>query len=89
MEQHKNGRTRRISSLFVATALVIGGSGCSNSNDCVDQNRDGYCDNSGGGSSGSYYRGSSGGSGKSTVGSSSGISQGSHGGIGSSGSSSS
>ncbi|MCZ8520178.1 MULTISPECIES: hypothetical protein [Paenibacillus] len=91
MEQHKGSRTHRMVKLFVASTLVLGGAaGCSNSRDCVDNNRDGYCDDGGsGGSSGtSHYYGSSGGSkaSNSTSGSSSGISKG---GIGSSGHSSS
>jgi hypothetical protein len=82
--------TGRVVKLFVASALLLSGAaGCSNKQDCIDQNRDGYCDNGSGGSGGarSGYYGSSGGSSKS--GTSSGISPGSHGGIGSSGSSSS
>ncbi|AFC31936.1 hypothetical protein PM3016_5221 [Paenibacillus mucilaginosus 3016] len=90
MEQHKGSRTHRMVKLFVASTLVLGGAaGCSDSRDCVDNNRDGYCDDGGGGSSSSshYYYGSSKASSSGTVsGSSSGISKG---GIGSSGSSSS
>ncbi|MCZ8512487.1 hypothetical protein O9H85_08575 [Paenibacillus filicis] len=93
MEQQRNGRTQRAVSLFMAAALVLGGSGCSSESNCTDRNRDGYCDN-GSGSSGSgsgFYKGGGSdiGSGKSSAGDSSGISQGSHGGIGGGGSSSS
>lgn len=90
--EKKQGKTHKMVTLFVATALVVG-TGCSNTaanSNCIDQNGDGYCDNGGGSSSSSgYYRGSSGTSG--TVSGSSGISKGSssHGGIGSSSSSSS
>ncbi|AEI44405.1 hypothetical protein [Paenibacillus mucilaginosus] len=93
MEQHKGSRTRRMVKLFVASTLVLGGAaGCSDSRDCVDNNRDGYCDDGGGGSSSSshYYYGSSGSSKASSSGTVSGSSSGiSKGGIGSSGSSSS
>lgn len=92
--EKKQGKTHKLVTLFVATALVAA-TGCSNSAanlNCVDQNNDGYCDNgSGSTSSSGYYRGGSS-SGKSgTVSGSSGISQGSssHGGIGSSSGSSS
>lgn len=83
----KQGKTHKMVTLFVASALVAA-TGCSNTaanSNCVDQNNDGYCDNGGGSSSSNgYYRGSSGKSG--TVSGSSGISQGSssYGGIGSS-----
>ncbi|WP_426447198.1 hypothetical protein ACP26L_24485 [Paenibacillus sp. S-38] len=94
MEQHKGSRTRRMVKLFVASTLVLGGAaGCSDSRDCVDNNRDGYCDDGGGGGSSSsshYYYGSSGSSKASSSGTVSGSSSGiSKGGIGSSGSSSS
>ncbi|AFH64298.1 hypothetical protein ACVNS2_26815 [Paenibacillus caseinilyticus] len=93
MEQHKGSRTHRMVKLFVASTLVLGGAaGCSDSRDCVDNNRDGYCDDGGGGSSSSshYYYGSSGSSKASSSGTVSGSSSGiSKGGIGSSGSSSS
>ncbi|WP_159887051.1 hypothetical protein [Paenibacillus puerhi] len=86
-----SGRTHRMLSLFVATALVAAGTaGCSD-NKCVDRNKDGYCDDGGGGRSGYYGGGSGGSSGNqlkngASTGTSSGISKG---GIGSSGSSSS
>jgi len=91
MLEKRQGKTNKLVTLFVATALVAA-TGCSNTaanSNCIDQNRDGYCDNGGGGggSSGAYYGGSSGTSGKS---SSSGIStSSSHSGIGSSSGSSS
>ncbi|PZE22504.1 hypothetical protein [Paenibacillus xerothermodurans] len=93
MEQKKHITTNKVVSLFVATALIVA-PGCSSkqaNTDCVDANQDGYCDNSGSGSSSSSYRYYGGGSSisnaKPSSGSfdSSGISRGSapHGGIGS------
>lgn len=89
-----NDRSRKIVSLFVATALVLG-PGCQNSSsNCVDRNNDGYCDEGGSGSGGSSgYYGSGGGSSASygssdssyKKSSSSGITSGAKGGIGSSG----
>ncbi|MEK8131979.1 hypothetical protein WMW72_29130 [Paenibacillus filicis] len=92
MDQSKSGtRTKRLLSLFVASALVAAGTaGCADNN-CIDRNQDGYCDNGGGGRSGTYYGGGSSGSGsKLNSGDTGGVSSGiSKGGIGSSGSSSS
>jgi len=91
-----HNRSRKIVSLFVATALVLA-SGCQNSpgsRDCIDRNNDGYCDDGGGGAGGaSRYYGSGGGSsasygtddGSYKKSSSSGITSGAKGGIGSSG----
>ncbi|WP_373429986.1 hypothetical protein [Paenibacillus sp. GD4] len=87
MEQQIAGRTRKVMSLFVATALMLGTTACSD-RDCVDNNRDGYCDSTGGSSSGGYYGGTGSSYGSKSK-SSSGITSGSKGGIGSSGSSSS
>ncbi|WP_141333701.1 MULTISPECIES: hypothetical protein [unclassified Paenibacillus] len=78
-------RTRKVVSLFVASALVIGGAaGCSSNGSCTDRNQDGYCDDGSGGHSSGYYGGSSGKVKSGTSGATSGISKG---GIGSSGSS--
>ncbi|WNQ11125.1 hypothetical protein MJA45_26590 [Paenibacillus aurantius] len=91
------GRTGKLAALFLSAALTVGTVGCSNSRDCMDENRDGYCDNSSGSHS-SYYYGGSGGSSKSgtvgsgssdSVGSSNGVTSGSRGGLGSSSKSSS
>ncbi|WP_281887752.1 hypothetical protein [Paenibacillus sp. YYML68] len=83
-------RGRKLVSLFVASALVLGGTaGCSDDRDCIDRDRDGYCDGSGGRSGYYYGGGSSSSSGKIKSGTSSPTSGVSKGGIGGSGSSSS
>lgn len=85
MNQPKS-RTRKVVSLFVASALVLGSTaGCANNGSCTDRNQDGYCDDGSGGYS-SYRGGSSGKVNSGTGDVTSGISKG---GIGSSGSSSS
>jgi hypothetical protein len=104
MVHNIHSKTSKAVALFVA-AVLIAAPGCSNrsaNSNCIDQNKDSYCDNNSGGSSSmsrGYYgagggtSGSLGSSGSTgSIGdSSSGISQGSstHGGIGSSGGSSS
>ncbi|MFT9849226.1 hypothetical protein [Aneurinibacillus sp. REN35] len=57
---HKKSRAKKVMSLFMATALVTATAGCSSSDECYDNDNDGYCDDDGSAHSGSYVRGSSG-----------------------------
>lgn len=82
----KRGRTKKLLSLFMATALVTATAGCSSDDRCYDQNNDGYCDDDGSAHSGVY---TSGNGGKKLFQRKNGISSASKGGIGSSGWSSS
>lgn len=85
----KRGQTKKLLSLFMATALVTATAGCSSDDKCYDQDNDGYCDDDGSAHSGSY---TSGNGGKKLFQRKNGISsasKGSKGGIGSSGWSSS
>lgn len=99
--EQKNGKTRKLVSLFVAAALVVapgcGSSRQASAGECWDDNNDGRCDDDGSYVSGNgyyysngkkrYYKSGVTSSSGSSYKSSSGVSTGSKGGIGSSGSS--
>ncbi|MBN6187166.1 hypothetical protein JQN58_09220 [Aneurinibacillus sp. BA2021] len=56
----KKSRAKKMLGLFMAAALVTATAGCSSSDECYDDDNDGYCDDDGSAHSGSYVRGSGG-----------------------------